>query len=82
MHAQFTIRSEDMPTEMHVLLEEYPQDTWPDHPGFREKTRGWLGAHQMFRRLSSTIRSDAESFIDGKKDATDYIVLLIQLIEQ
>ena len=58
------IRTENMPGEMQVLLDKYPRDSWDSHPGFKEKTRHWLGAHQMFRRLAELVRTDAEHFLD------------------
>lgn len=75
--SQWLIRTEGMPAEMRVLLEDYPRESWDVHPGFKEKTKGWLGAHQMFRQLSSTVVNDSEHFLDGKKDAQDYIDRLI-----
>lgn len=69
---QFTIRTENMPTEMQSLLRTYPRDTWDAHPGFREKTRHWLGAHRMFRQLSASVRKDTEQFLDGDQDANDF----------
>lgn len=68
----FDIRTDDMPTEMQSLLRTYPRDTWDAHPGFREKTQHWLGAHRMFRQLSATVRKDTESYLNGDKDAQDY----------
>lgn len=58
------IRTENMPGEMQILLETYPRDSWDSHPGFKERTRHWLGAHQMFRRLAELVRTDAEHFLD------------------
>lgn len=40
----FDIRTNDMPIEMQSLLRDYPRDDWDAHPGFKEKTRHWLGA--------------------------------------
>lgn len=77
MSAQFDIRIEDMPAEMRSLLHEYPRDAWESHAGFKDKTRQWLGAHQMFRRLSAAVRMDAESYLDGKTDARDYVGQLV-----
>ena len=57
------IRVEDMPEGMQFLLDRYPRDSWEAHPGFKEKTRHWLGAHQMFRRVAERIRLDNESLI-------------------
>ena len=73
MSLQFNVRTDDMPTEVHVLLDDYPRETWPAHAGFKDKTRQWLGAHQMFRRLSARVTQDAESFLDGNMDAKTYV---------
>lgn len=76
MLEQFEIRTENMPNEMQSLLREYPRDTWDAHPGFREKTRQWLGAHQMFRNLGQAVRKDAESYLNGDRDAEDFAARL------
>ena len=68
----FTIRKEDMPEDMRFLLDTYPRDSWEAHPGFKEKTRHWLGAHLMFRRLAKLIKTDAEEYLDGEKAGDDY----------
>lgn len=64
MTPEFDIRSTDMPQEMHRLLSTYPRDTWEAHPGFAEKTRHWLRAHQMFRDLADVTRSETELYLD------------------
>jgi hypothetical protein len=69
---QFDIRTDDMPTEMQSLLRDYPRDAWDAHPGFKEKTRHWLGAHPMFRQLSASVRQDTDSYVNGDQDGTDY----------
>lgn len=68
----FSIRSDEMPGEMRFLLDTYPRDSWEAHPGFREKTRHWLGAHQMFRRLAQRVRTDTESYLDRNIAADSY----------
>jgi len=68
-----TIRTEDMPSDMKILLAEYPRDGWEAHPGFQDKTRQWLGAHNMFRRVALSVRRDAEQYLDGRQDGQDYI---------
>lgn len=73
MTYQFNIRAEDMPDDMHRLLREYPRDTWEAHPGFREKTRHWLGAHRMFRQLSQLVRTDTERFLDRNQDSEVFV---------
>ena len=72
MFDDFHIRSDDMPSDMRVLLDTYPRDSWDAHPGFKEKTRHWLGAHEMFRRLAKQVRTDAEGYLDARSDADDY----------
>ncbi len=72
MSDQFDIRTADMPEEMHALLRDYPREAWAAHPGFREKTRHWLGAHRMFRQLSAAVRKDTESYLNGDRDPQDY----------
>ena len=68
----FEIRTEDMPTEMQSLLRTYPRETWQAHPGFREKTRHWLGAHLMFRQLGASVRLDTESYLNGDQDSNAF----------
>ncbi|WP_425045828.1 hemerythrin domain-containing protein [Primorskyibacter sp. S87] len=65
-------RTEGMPGEMQFLLERYPRDSWEAHPGFKEKTRHWLGAHVMFRQLADRVRQDTEAYLDGNSDASGY----------
>lgn len=64
-----TLRSTPMPDAMRVLLQDYPRDSWQAHPGFRDKTRHWLGAHQMFRQLGELVQRETESYLD--KDTSD-----------
>lgn len=69
---EFDMRNSGMPAEMRVLLDAYPRDTWAAHPGFREKTKNWLGAHQMFRQLGNIIRLETEKFLDRSHSANDF----------
>lgn len=72
-----SFRTDEMPGEMRILLEEYPRDSWPRHPGFKQKTSRWLAAHRMFRQISETLINDAERYLDGNKDAKEYVDQLI-----
>ncbi len=72
----FDIRKHKMPAEMRVLLDAYPRDTWQAHPGFREKTEHWLGAHKMFRQLGQIIRSETELYLDNSRDAHEFAARL------
>ncbi|MEM1428888.1 MAG: hemerythrin domain-containing protein [Pseudomonadota bacterium] len=65
-----------MPSEMRLLLERYPREAWDEHPGFREKTRQWLGAHQMFRHVAGRIRRDAEAYLERDIDGPDFAARL------
>lgn len=79
MFEKYNIRTDPMPAEMGELLAIYPRDTWQAHPGFREKTRHWLGAHQMFRGLAAQVRKDAEGFLDNAVDSGEYAERLSSL---
>lgn len=68
----YDIRTDDMPSEMQILLNQYPRESWDAHPGFHDKTRHWLGAHQMFRRLAGLVRKDTEVFLDRNSDGNDF----------
>jgi len=70
------IRTEPMPEDMRLLSRDYPRDGWEAHPGFRDKTRHWLGAHQMFRRLGNLVRSETERYLDRNRDPEDYAARL------
>lgn len=76
MLSEFNLRTNDMPYEMQALLREYPREAWEAHPGFKEKTRQWLGAHQMFRKFGSIVRTDAERFLDKERGAQDFAARL------
>ena len=67
-----TVRPQGLPDEMRLLLDAYPRDSWAAHPGFREKTRQWLGAHRMFRQMAERIRRDAEGYLDSQLAPEDY----------
>ncbi len=66
------VRPEGLPDEMRLLLDAYPRDSWGAHPGFREKTRQWLGAHRMFRQMAQRLRLDAEGYLDATRTPEDY----------
>jgi len=68
----YDIRHDAMPSEMQSLLSTYPRDSWDGHPGFKDKTRQWLRAHEGFRYLSASIRKDTEAFLDKAMDVEDF----------
>lgn len=76
MTQEFDIRTHDMPETMRVLLSDYPRDSWEAHPGFKEKTRHWLGAHQMFRQLGELVRLETEYYLDRSREPDDFAARL------
>ncbi|NOR61504.1 MAG: hemerythrin domain-containing protein [Rhodobacteraceae bacterium] len=72
MNQEFNLRQQGLPAEMQMLLNTYPRSTWEAHPGFREKTKNWLGAHNMFRQLGGIIRSETERFLDKSRSVDDF----------
>lgn len=72
----FELRDHGMPTEMQILLDAYPRDSWEAHPGFREQTKHWLGAHQMFRKLGRIIRTETEMYLDKARSPDEFAARL------
>ena len=68
----YDIRRDDMPTEMQSFLRTYPRDSWDEHPGFQDKTRQWLRAHEGFRYLSASVRKDTAAFLAKSMDVDNY----------
>ena len=52
---------------MRILLNAYPHEAWKAHPSFKQATRNWPDAHQIFRQLSEAVRKDVEGYLDGLK---------------
>ena len=69
----YKMRSQDLPDEMRFLYESYPRDDWEAHPGFKEKTRHWLAAHSMFRRVAQRVRLDTEAILSKDIALGDYV---------
>ncbi len=70
------MRNQGMPAQMQILLDTYPRDTWEAHPGFKQKTEHWLGAHKMFRQLGGIIRTETEKFLDKSRGADEFAARL------
>ena len=69
---EINLRQGPLSSEMRTLLDTYPREAWEAHPNFRQATRDWLGAHQMFRRLSKAVRKDVERYLDRSQDPQEY----------
>lgn len=57
---------------MRFLFDQFPRDSWDAHPGFKEKTKHWLRAHQMFRRVAERVRLDTEELLNKDMALDDY----------
>jgi len=69
---EFDIRTDDMPQELGIFLKQYHREDWQTHPGFKDKTQNWLGAHRMFQRVSTMLREETESYLDNSQSAEEY----------
>ena len=76
MFDSFELRDHGMPSEMQILLDAYPRDTWEAHPGFKEQTMHWLGAHQMFRKLGRIVRTETEMYLDNARSPDEFAARL------
>ncbi|WP_299873968.1 hemerythrin domain-containing protein [uncultured Sulfitobacter sp.] len=72
----YQIRQDEMPKDMRLLLNHFPRDSWEAHPGFKDKTRQWMHAHQGFRMLAERIRADTELLLNKDMAADDYAARL------
>ena len=70
------IRTLPMPVEMHALLRSYPRDSWDANPHFKEATKNWLGAHQMFGRVANLLRTETERYLDRNRAPEDFAARL------
>ncbi|MGB8621804.1 MAG: hemerythrin domain-containing protein [Paracoccaceae bacterium] len=70
------IRTDPMPEAMRVLLHDYPRDSWDANPHFRDATKRWLGAHDMFRQLTVHLRSENEAYLDRNRAPDDHAARL------
>lgn len=70
---RYRLRDAALPEEMGFLLQRYPRDDWNAHPGFKDKTRHWMGAHQMFRQVAKQLRRDTESLLNKDMALGDYV---------
>ncbi len=72
----YHIRQDAMPEDMRFLLNQHPRESWDAHPGFKDKTRQWMQAHQGFRMLAERVRADTELLLDRDMAADDYAARL------
>jgi hemerythrin-like domain-containing protein len=55
-----------LPDALRGLLEAFPRDAWDAHPHFAGLVAFWMDRHQMFRKLCTLLRADAEAVVDGQ----------------
>jgi iron-sulfur cluster repair protein YtfE (RIC family) len=63
---------EALPDALHVLLREYPRESWQSDPGFNNLIAFWLDRHLMFRRLMAEMRKGTEALLDAKMQANHF----------
>lgn len=73
---QKDIRQSPLPQELHFLHNQYPRASWEGHENFKEKTRNWMGAHQMFRQLAELNRENFEKFLDKSLSEQEFTARL------
>jgi iron-sulfur cluster repair protein YtfE (RIC family) len=61
-----------LPTEMQILLRDYPRVTWPENPNLARSTQNWMAAHSMFRQLAAIITQETQGFLDKASDPQRY----------
>lgn len=61
-----------LPDALRVLVSSYPRHIWDTDPGFDGLVRFWLDRHLMFRKLLDTLRTEAETRLDGAMDGGAY----------
>jgi hypothetical protein len=61
-----------LPTEFQILLADYPREAWPDHPNFAQSIQNWMGAHQMFRRLSDITTTETRKFLEKSRSIEEF----------
>lgn len=65
-----------LPTEMQILLRDYPRDSWPENPNLARSTQNWMAAHAMFRQLAEIVTEDTQAFLDKKAEDQTYAARL------
>lgn len=61
-----------LPSELLALLDEFPRQAWPAHPGFHGLVSFWLDRHMGFRALTARITAETEALIDGRIDPASF----------
>lgn len=61
-----------LPSEMQVLLRDYPRDAWPDHPNFARSIQSRMNAHQMFRKLAGIVGDSTENYLERNLESEPY----------
>ncbi len=70
------VTRQGLPDALRILLESYPRDSWENHSNFAGLVAFWLDRHVMFRRLTDTLRSDAEAAVDKRLDPQTHFARL------
>lgn len=59
-------RRDALPDALYALREAFPRADWESHGNFSDLVAFWMERHQMFRKLCSVLREDAEAVADKR----------------
>ncbi|MEM8728781.1 MAG: hemerythrin domain-containing protein [Pseudomonadota bacterium] len=61
-----------LPDALQALIDTIPRSEWDSHPNFGGLVQFWMERHLMFRRVTETLHSDAQSAMSGKMERAVY----------
>ncbi len=68
-----------LPTNLRVLLADYPREAWEADPNFAGLVAFWLQMHLGFRSNLALMRADVEAVLDGKMEAVVWAPRLVHV---
>jgi iron-sulfur cluster repair protein YtfE (RIC family) len=60
------------PTELRMLAERYPRETWGSHANLGAMARFWLQRHGMFRDIAAALADASTALREGRVSAADF----------
>jgi hemerythrin-like domain-containing protein len=60
------------PSELRLLADRYPRETWQSHANLGAMARFWLQRHDMFRDIAAALTETTAAFRDGTVGATEF----------
>jgi len=69
------------PAELHVLMTQYPRETWMEHRNLGGMARFWLQRHDMFRELGGVINSCMNEYREGQLNGAAFPQKLVRPLQ-